>query len=144
MSDVTTPMSQLMQGVIPYVALENADDAVAFYKHALGAVQHGDIYRDDQGRILNVTLEVNGGAFMLLEHMPEFGEPSAKGSHGFTLQIVSADGEAFFRRAIAAGCTETMPFEKQFWGDRYGRFADPFGLAWAVDEPSPESLAANA
>ena len=29
-----------------------------------------------------------------------------------------------------------MPFEKMFWGDRWGMLRDPFGMAWAIDEPA--------
>lgn len=143
MSDVTTPMSRLMQGVIPYIALPGADDAVAFYRRAFGAILHGDIHRDDRGRMYHACLEINGGALMLSEHMPETGETPMQGGSGCTLQIVTDDGEAFFRRAVEAGCDVTMPFEEQFWGDRYGRLTDPFGLAWAVNEPSPANRAAH-
>ena len=31
-----------------------------------------------------------------------------------------------------------MPFEKMFWGDRWGLLEDPFGITWSVDEPGPE------
>ena len=142
MAEVATPKSRLMQGVIPYIAVEGADDAIAFYKRAFGATLVGDIARDERGRILNATLDVNGGALMLLDHMAELGEPPARGSHAFTLQLVTVEGDAFWDRAVKAGCTVAMPFETQFWGDRYGRLEDPFGLVWAIDEPSQENLAA--
>lgn len=70
--------------------------------------------------------------------MPDRGVSSAVGSDSFTLQIVTIDGDAFWKRAVAAGCTVRMPFETQFWGDRYGRLEDPFGLMWAVNEPAPD------
>jgi len=146
MSDVMTPMSRLMQGVIPYLALKGADDAVAFYRRAFGAVLRGDIHRDEQGRIYHACLEINGGALMLSDHFHETGAAPAESDcgAGLTLQIVTDDGESFFQRAVEAGCTVTLPFEAQFWGDRYGRLEDPFGLSWAVNEPSPESRDAHA
>ena len=145
MSEATnaTPTSRLMQGVIPYIAVKNADDAIAFYRDAFGAIVRGEAVRDESGRIMNATLEVNGGGLMLMEHLPELGEPPAKGGHSFTLQLVSNDGEEMWERAVAAGCTISMPFETQFWGDRYGRLDDPFGLVWAINEPSAESRAAH-
>ena len=138
MSDVLTPLNRLMQGVIPYLAVASADDAVVFYERAFGAEVRGDVVRDQNGRVMNVTLEINGGALMLMDAMADCGVEAAAGGNGFTLQIVTIDGEEFWNRAVAAGCTVTMPFETQFWGDRYGRLEDPFGLAWAVDEPAPE------
>jgi PhnB protein len=35
---------------------------------------------------------------------------------------------------VAAGCTVAMPFEDQFWGDRYGQLKDPFGVAWSIGQ----------
>jgi PhnB protein len=29
-----------------------------------------------------------------------------------------------------------MPFQKMFWGDRWGMLEDPFGISWAIDEPT--------
>lgn len=136
-------MSRLMQGVIPYLAIDKADDAIAFYKKAFGAVVRGEEARDDQGRLMNLSLEINGGCLMLMDHMPELGDPPAKGSQSFTLQLVSAEGRKMWDRAVAAGCSVEMAFEKQFWGDEYGRLVDPFGLTWAILQPSPENLAAN-
>jgi PhnB protein len=56
--------------------------------------------------------------------------------HGFNLTLVVDDGEAWWSRALAAGCTVVMPFERQFWGDRWGTLLDPFGLKWGIDEPA--------
>jgi uncharacterized glyoxalase superfamily protein PhnB/uncharacterized protein YndB with AHSA1/START domain len=132
----------LMKGVIPYLGLEDADAAIAFYGRAFGAKLMGDPVRDDAGRIMNVGLEINGGVLMLMHHMPEFNEPPAKGSLNQTLQLVVSDGQGWWDRAVAAGCTATMPFERQFWGDRYGRLNDPFGMQWAINEPSAAARAA--
>ncbi len=73
---------------------------------------------------------------MLMHHRPEFNEPPARGSRNHTLQLVVADGQGWWDRAVAAGCSVTMPFERPFWGDCYGRLTDPFGLQWAINEPS--------
>jgi len=29
-----------------------------------------------------------------------------------------------------------VPFQKMFWGDRWGMLSDPFGLMWAINEPA--------
>ena len=42
--------------------------------------------------------------------------------------------------ALAAGCTVVMPFERQFWGDRWGMLRDPFGIDWAIDEPATATV----
>ena len=43
----------------------------------------------------------------------------------------------WWRRAVDAGCTVTMPFGSRApWGDLYGRMPDPFGVPWAINEPA--------
>jgi PhnB protein len=139
MSDVSNA-DRLMQGVIPYLTIDGADAAIAFYQKALGAKVFGDIVRGgDSGKVMNASLEINSGILMLNDHFPEMGEPPAKGRMGYMLQIVTKDGQAFWDRAIAAGCEVIAPFETQFWGDTWGRFSDPFGIDWAINQPSTEN-----
>ena len=49
-----------------------------------------------------------------------------------------------FSRAIAANCQVTMPLSNMFWGDRYGKFNDPFGHSWGVathvEDVSPDEM----
>jgi uncharacterized protein YndB with AHSA1/START domain/uncharacterized glyoxalase superfamily protein PhnB len=135
--------SWLMKGVIPYLGLDDADAAIEFYRRAWGAKVLGEAVRDDAGSIMNVGLEINGGVLMLMHRAPGLDGPAARGSHALTMQLVVADGQGWWDRAVAAGCTVTMPFERQFWGDRYGRLADPFGMHWAVNEPSAAARAAR-
>jgi PhnB protein len=128
---------RLMQGVIPYLTIDGADAAIAFYQKALGAVIFGEIARGgDSGKVINASLEINGGLIMINDHFPEMGEPPAKGRMGYMMQIVTHNGLAFWDRAIAMGCEIITPFETQFWGDTWGRFVDPFGIDWAVNQPS--------
>lgn len=130
-------LDRLMQGVIPYLAVDGAEQAVAFYQKAFGAIQHGDAVKDERGRVMNAVIEINGGAMMLMDLMPEIGTPEglAATSQGATMQLVTRDGDFWWNRAVAAGCAVTQPFKLEFWGDRYGRLRDPFGLAWAINEP---------
>ena len=43
----TSRSDRLMQGVIPYLTIDGADAAIAFYQKALGAVIFGEIVRGD-------------------------------------------------------------------------------------------------
>jgi PhnB protein len=136
----TSNADRLMQGVIPYLTIDGADAAITFYEKALGAKVFGEVMRGENGKVMNVSLEINGGVIMLNDHFPEMGEPAAKGRLGYTLQIVTPDGQAFWDRAIAAGCEVLHPFQPMFWGDHWGRFLDPFGIDWAVDEPGQANM----
>jgi PhnB protein len=58
------------------------------------------------------------------------------------------DVDAFVQRAVEAGATLTMPVQDQFWGDRFGSVADPFGHQWQVathtEDVPPEEMAERA
>ena len=53
---------------------------------------------------------------MVMDAVPEHGRPHQP-SDSFTMQLIVPDGQAWFDRAAAAGCTVTTPFQKMFWGD---------------------------
>ena len=131
------PDPAVMRGVIPYISLDGrAAEAADFYVRAFGARDLGRIPdQDNPGRLMHAQLEVNGGALMMTDCRAPWETEAAK-PKGFTLQLVVADGDAWWSRALAAGCTVVQPFERQFWGDRWGMLRDPFGFDWAIDEPS--------
>jgi PhnB protein len=90
------------------------------------------------GQFMHVQVEINGGALMLTDNdmmSSAVGgtDPIPRGH----LQLVVPDGQAWWDRAVAAGCTVAAPFERQFWGDTWGLLVDPFGLKWAVLTPDP-------
>ena len=120
----------LKGGVVPYLMLEGADDALEFYKRALGAEEVGERARMPYGRIMNSRVDINGGSVMLMDPMPEHGYPATT-HNGFNLHLHVDDADAWFNRAVEAGCTVVMPMSLQFWGDRYGQVKDPFGVTWA-------------
>ncbi|MEZ5995310.1 MAG: glyoxalase/bleomycin resistance/extradiol dioxygenase family protein [Hyphomonadaceae bacterium] len=134
--------ASIMKGVIPYLAIDGARGAVDFYQKAFGAKVFGELANmPGTEKIANATLVINDGVLMLSDHFPEHGQPAAKGGRGFTMTLVINDGDMWWRRAVDAGCKIVTPFEKQFWGDRYGQLRDPFGVDWALNEPSAENMA---
>lgn len=133
----TRPDPAVMRGPIPYVGLDGrAAEAADFYMQAFGARDLGRVPdKERPERMMHLQLEINGGALMMTDCRPDW-EPAGQKPQGFTLQLVVADGDAWWTRAIEAGCKVVMPFERQFWGDRWGMLEDPFGLLWAIDEPA--------
>jgi PhnB protein len=134
------PEDRVMQGVIPYLALPGQAGAAAdFYMRAFGAKDIGRMPMEDApGRFMHVQVEINGGALMLTDN--EMMSSAVGGTDPIPrghLQLVVPDGQAWWDRAVAAGCTVVAPFERQFWGDTWGLLSDPFGLKWAVLTPDP-------
>jgi PhnB protein len=64
--------------------------------------------------------------------------PKSLGGTPVTIHLTVTDVEAKFQRALDAGATVVMPLEDQFWGDRYGVVADPFGHNWSLGQPVRE------
>ncbi len=138
MAVLTEPKSNqdaVTRGVIPYIQVVGAAEAVELYKRAFGAKERSRHATDDGKKIMNCQLEINGGLLMVMDAMPEHGYPFQP-SHSYTLQLLVDDGQVWFDRAAQAGLTVTAPFQKMFWGDKWGSLKDPFGIGWAVDEPA--------
>jgi hypothetical protein len=61
------------------------------------------------------------------------------------LRLYVEDGDAVFRRAVAAGATSVTRPTELAWGDRVGRVRDPLGNLWwiqeRVQEPTPDEVA---
>jgi PhnB protein len=134
----TRPDAAVMRGVIPYVGLKGrAAEAMDFYAAAFGATDIGRMPdAENPARLMHGQLEINGGALMLTDMGCEDGTESGVGT--MHMQLVVKDGRFWWDRALAAGCTAAMPYERQFWGDDWGMLLDPFGIRWAVLQPGPE------
>lgn len=123
------------QGVVPYLTFDNAAEVIDFYKKAFDAKEIARMHGADGKRIMHCQLDINGGALMLADNFPEYGLPPVNRSPSYVMQLVLADGQAWWDRAVAAGCKVHMPFALAPWGDRYGQVKDPFGVAWAMNTP---------
>ena len=126
------PDARLMQGVIPYLAMAGrAAEACEFYARAFAADRIERLPMPDGAPgLMHAQLVINGGTLMMTDH----GDGTTP-SYGFGhLQLVVADGRAWWDRAVAAGCAVLAPYERQFWGDDWGLLEDPFGIRWAVLE----------
>ena len=51
-----------------------------------------------------------------------------------TKQLLVADAQAWFDRAVQAGCAPSMPPRLRFRGDTWGPVTDPFGAQWAFNQ----------
>ena len=75
--------------------------------------------------------ETGPGHRALLAYLARL-SPEALGGSPIVIHLSVDDCDRWFERAVAAGCTVTMPLEDQFWGDRYGALSDPYGHRWSI------------
>ena len=129
-----TPPNAVKGGVVAYLNLDGAIKAGEFYKKAFAAEQVHLNPADGKGRTMHLHLLINGSSVMISDPFPEHGcgyVPAA----GFSLMLPVKDVDAWWQRAVDAGCTENMKPQDMFWGDRYAQAKDPFGIQWAFVGP---------
>ena len=134
MSPETPATAPARGGLIAYLSVGGALKAADFYVRALGAEIAAAMPSDDRGRTMHVHLYVNGTSLMLADAFPEYGH-ALEPPQAFTLTLIVADIETWWRRAIAAGAIAVKEPAEMFWGDRYAQFRDPFGVLWALNQP---------
>lgn len=131
------PKVETKGGVVAYLALDGALKAAEFYGRAFAAEPVFHYPPDDQGRTMHAHIYINGSSVMLGDFYPEQGH-AKQDPAGFTMQLMVDDAQAWFDRAVAAGCTGTTPVQKMFWGDTWGQVKDPWGVNWAFNQPAED------
>jgi len=145
MSEQVKAVPEGFHTLTPHLTVRDADKALEFYKNALGA-EVQSVARMPNGKIMHALLRVGDSMLMLNEEAPEYGalSPLSTGGTGVTIHIYTDNVDAAFNRAVSAGAQVKMPVMDQFWGDRYGLVADPFGHQWSIathtKDLSPEEM----
>lgn len=139
------PVPEGYEGVTPYLIVDGAAAAIAFYRDVFGAVEMFRIPAEG-GRIGHAELKLGRGVIMLADPFPDLGAvPPVKGAGAaVSFTFYTPDVEALVARAVAAGAEVKSPVELKFYGDRMGALIDPFGHVWHVathvEDVSPEEL----
>lgn len=120
--------------VTPHLVVKGTAKAVEFYQAAFGAEILGLHKMPGSDAVMHAEIKIGNSIIMLNDEFPDYGalSPLSVGNTSTTLHIYSEDVDALFDRAVKAGATVKMPVADQFWGDRYGMLADPFGHQWSI------------
>ncbi|QKD83963.1 VOC family protein [Thermoleptolyngbya sichuanensis A183] len=127
------PIPDGYPAVTPYLIVHDAAGAIAFYEQAFGATELMRL-ADPSGKLAHAEIKIGNSPIMLSDEFPEMDHRSAQAIGGtpVSLMVYVEDVDSLFNRAIAAGATEIRPVENQFYGDRAGTLADPFGHVWTL------------
>ncbi|WOB44643.1 VOC family protein [Thermoleptolyngbya oregonensis NK1-22] len=127
------PIPDGYPAVTPYLIVHDAAGAIAFYEQAFGATELMRL-ADPSGKLAHAEIKIGNSPIMLSDEFPEMDYRSAQAIGGtpVSLMVYVEDVDSLFNRAIAAGATEIRPVENQFYGDRAGTLADPFGHVWTL------------
>lgn len=121
--------------VVPVFTFKDSKQAIEFYQKAFDAdVMNIFSWPNNQG-IMHAALRIGNTIIMMSdENLGSESSRSAEtiGASPVSFYIYVPDVDAAFKKAVAAGGTESMPVMDMFWGDRAGQITDPFGYSWTL------------
>ena len=118
------------RSVTPYLAVDGAARAVAFYAEAFGARERMRLDMPG-GKIGHAELEIGDALVMLADPWPggAFEAPRG-GTASVSIHLYASDADAVFARPVEAGATASRAVGTHFYGDRGGMLRDPSGHHW--------------
>lgn len=129
MSEHPTPEGY--HSVTPSLTVGDAKAALDFYSRALGAEV---LYTmpEPSGKIMHAEFRIGDSRMMISDEYPAYGALAPGIGKGGLFMIYVPDVDAAFAKAIAAGATSVQEPTDMFWGDRSGKFNDPYGYRWTI------------
>ena len=117
-----------------YLVVPDAVEALAFYANAFGAEMICRMPGPGGQGTMHAEMSIGDSTVMLMDEFPEYGMKSPKSLGGIcvAVHLYVEDADSLFARAAAAGCTVLHPMSDMFWGDRFGKVADPYGHHWGI------------
>jgi len=138
------PIPEGFHSITPALTCKDAARAIEFYKSVFGATE---IMRmpGPGGVIMHAELRIGDSVIFLNDEIPDMAAaPGGSSINPVYLFLYTEDVDSVYSRAISMGSKATMPVTNMFWGDRYGKFNDPFGHSWGVathvEDVAPEEM----
>ncbi len=118
--------------ITPFLAIADANDAIAFYQDVFGAWVV-DV-TEMGGVVAHAVLDFGNGQLQLGEPNPAYGliAPPPGDEDCYSMGFYCEDADAVVARATAAGATVREPLTTFVSGDRFASIRDPFGVRWSV------------
>lgn len=131
---MTAKSSQTLRA---HMTVHDAKQAIAFYVKAFGATEEFRLVEPGSGKVGHAEIRVGDSILMLNDEYPDFGSrsPAATGGSPVAFHIQVKDADVAVDRAVKAGATLVRPVQDQFYGDRSGMVACPFGYRWFLAAP---------
>ena len=145
MAGKVKPIPEGYGSVTPYLIVQDAANAIDYYKKVFGATERMRMPGPD-GKIAHAEIQIGGSYVMLADENPEMGARSPKtvGGSPISLLVYVENVDRTVEKAVAAGAKVKSKVENKFYGDRMGGIEDPFGHQWYVathvEDVSPEEM----
>lgn len=133
MAATAKPIPEGYHSITPYLCIKGAADAIEFYRKAFGATEVLRMAQPD-GRVGHAELQIGDSRVMLADEFPDMGfrGPHSFGGSPVHIHLYVEDVDAVVNQSVAAGAKVVRPVQDQFYGDRSGTIADPYGHVWHV------------
>lgn len=124
---------------IPHVVVSDGMAALEFYKAVFGGVDGHNVMSPDGKRLMHGEVVLDGHRLFVSDEFTadEGGtltQPGSIGGRSTRITVEVDDADAVVERAAARGASVLMPVQDMFWGARYGKFIDPYGHEWGVNQ----------
>lgn len=138
---------------IPHLIVSDGLAALEFYKEVFGATDGDNMMTQDGKKLMHGEIELDGHKLFVSDWFaPSDGgsldSPERLGGTSTRVTLMVDDADAVVARAVELGATVRMPVQDMFWGGRYGKFLDPYGHEWGINqtlkEQTPEETEAEA
>ena len=129
------PIPDDYDALVPYFVVRGAAKAIEFYKDVFGASELMRMPSPDGTKIMHAEIKIRGHVLMLGDENPQVGAfaPQPNGPPPpVSLMFYVEDVDSLYKKALAKGAKGMMEPTDMFWGDRYGKFVDPFGHQWSI------------
>lgn len=120
----------------PRLVVRDAARAIEFYVAAFDAKETAR-YTDPNGRIVHAELVIAGATVAVKDEDDADRSPLTLGGTPVIMALYVDDVDALGERLSSAGATVIYPIADQEYGERGGRFQDPFGHQWMIARPTP-------
>jgi len=116
----------------PYLIVNDAAEALDFYKRAFGAKE--TLRVEHSGKVGHAQIRIGNSRIMVSDEHPATGlrGPQSFGGSPMRIFLYVANVDLFVGKAVAIGAQLQQPVADKFYGDRSGSLEDPFGHTWHI------------
>ncbi len=134
MARKVTPVPKGYRTANPVLIVRGADAALSYYETVFGAEVLSRDYAQDGITILQAEMKIGNTILRVADEMPAFGifSPTSLGGSPVIVQLNLSEVDAFWTQVVDNGAQVAVPLADTYWGERFGRFVDPFGHVWNI------------
>jgi uncharacterized glyoxalase superfamily protein PhnB len=127
----------------PRLVVADAAGAINFYRAAFGAEETARYTRPD-GTIVHAEITIGDAVVAVKDEDDTDPAPASLGGSPVIIALYVTDADAVAEAMTRAGARVIHPVHDAPYGQRGGRFADPYGHLWMISQQiedlSPEEI----